>query len=98
MIPDRLQYCLDDFWNFEKCDQLLTLGPRIYQRNLQRMQEIYGSILENIFVNMGLNIFVENVRTMYVTCTMFIFFGNLSTYGFMNYFREDEDREMINIG
>ena len=33
MIPDRFRYFLDDFWNFEKCDQTWTLGPRIYHQN-----------------------------------------------------------------
>ena len=33
MIPDRLQYFLDYFLNFETCVQIWTLGPRIYHQN-----------------------------------------------------------------
>ena len=33
MIPDRLQYILNDFWIDQKCDQIWSLGPRIYYEN-----------------------------------------------------------------
>ena len=36
MIPDRLQYFLEDFWNDKKCDQIWTLGPRIYHQNTSK--------------------------------------------------------------
>ena len=34
MIPDQLQYLLDDFWNDQKIDYIWTLGPRIYHLNI----------------------------------------------------------------
>ena len=33
MIPDRLQYFANDFWNDQKCDQIWTLGPCIHHQN-----------------------------------------------------------------
>ena len=33
MIPDRLQYFWEHFWNDQKCDQLWTLGPHIHHQN-----------------------------------------------------------------
>ena len=33
MIPDRLQYFFEHFWNDQKRDQILPLGPRIYHQN-----------------------------------------------------------------
>ena len=33
MIPDRLQYFLEPFWNDQTCDQTWTLGPHIYHKN-----------------------------------------------------------------
>ena len=55
MIPDRLQYFLDDFWNFEnftKSDpingQIWTRGPRIYGfYYAQILQKILESIWEH---------------------------------------------------
>ena len=37
MIPDLLQYFLDEFWNFQNSpniDQVWTCGPRIYCQNI----------------------------------------------------------------
>ena len=36
MIPDRLQYFLEHFWNDQKCDKLWTLGPHIYHKNISK--------------------------------------------------------------
>ena len=33
MIPDRLQYFLEHFCIDQRCDQIWTLGPRIYYQN-----------------------------------------------------------------
>ena len=35
MIPDRLQYCLEHFGDDQECDQIETLGPRIYHQKIQ---------------------------------------------------------------
>ena len=35
MIPDRLQYLLEPFWNDQKFDQIWTLEPCIYHQNAQ---------------------------------------------------------------
>ena len=48
MIPDRLQYFLEHFWNDQKCDQIWTIGPRIYHQNISKIQDMYGGILEHI--------------------------------------------------
>ena len=59
MIPDRLQYFLNDFWNFQKCKQIWTLGPCIYH------QEKYGNILEHhIFISENLD-FWKCCKSMY---------------------------------
>ena len=39
MLPDRLQYLLEHFWNDQKCDQIWNLGPRIYHQNIKQIQE-----------------------------------------------------------
>ena len=52
MIPDLLQYFLDDFWNFQKSHQIWTRGPRIYHQNTPKNKGKYGNIFEHImFVN-----------------------------------------------
>ena len=35
MIPDRLQYFWEDFWNDHKGDQIWTIGPRIYHQKIK---------------------------------------------------------------
>ena len=45
MIPDRLQYFLEDFWIDQKCDQIWTRGARIITKILQKIQENDGNIL-----------------------------------------------------
>ena len=47
MIPDRLQYFFDDFWNDQKCDRIWTLGPCIYH---QIYKKHYGDILDKYYV------------------------------------------------
>ena len=57
MIPDGLQYFLDDFWNFQKCYQLWTLGPCIYhQKYCKKYKNSMGASLENIFISRNLKI------------------------------------------
>ena len=41
MISDRLQYFLDDFWNFQKINQIWTLGPRIYHQHFKRYKKTW---------------------------------------------------------
>ena len=48
MITDRLQYFLEHFWNDQTCEQIWTLGPRIYQQNISKVQEIMGTSLKDI--------------------------------------------------
>ena len=49
MIPDILQYFLDDFWNFQNFQQIWTRGPRIYHqnghKNIRKLWEHLGKIL-----------------------------------------------------
>ena len=50
MIPDRLQYFLDDFWNDKKCDQIWTLGPRTYhQHTSKNTRTIWERPWQNLF-------------------------------------------------
>ena len=49
MIPDRLQYFLDDFWDDQTCDKIWTLGSRIYYKNNSRHTK-YGNLFEHIIV------------------------------------------------
>ncbi len=39
MMPDRLQYFWDDFWNFQKIGQIWTLGPRVYHQNIEKYKK-----------------------------------------------------------
>ena len=48
LIPDRLQYFLDDFWNFQKIVKIWTRGPINYYQNTPKIQNKYGIILERI--------------------------------------------------
>ena len=55
MIPDRLQHFLDDFWNDQKCDQILTLGPLIYHQNTSmNTRNNMGTSLTNIIFIAGI--------------------------------------------
>ena len=50
MIPDRLQYFWKHFWKDHKCDQIWTLGPRIYhQIILKCRREMMGTSLNILF-------------------------------------------------
>ena len=54
MVPDRLQYFLDDYWNFDNFVKILTRRPPNYYPNAFTNARKYGNILDNItFVNMG---------------------------------------------
>ena len=48
MIPDRLQYFVDFFWNDQTCDQIWTLGPRTYHQNTSTNTRNIGISLNNI--------------------------------------------------
>ena len=48
MIPDCLQYFLDDIWNDQKCDQIWTLGPRIYHQNILKHTGKKGTTLKHV--------------------------------------------------
>ena len=51
-----MQYFLDDFWNFEKSDQIWTLGALIYHQNTSKDQEKYGTILGHILFSISENL------------------------------------------
>ena len=58
MIPDRLGYFLNDFWNFEILVKIWTRGAPNYYQHASQIQENMESPWENIiFVNMGLTKF-----------------------------------------
>ena len=49
MIPARLQYFLEHFWNEQKRDQIWTLGPRIHHQNISNdTRNMMGTALENM--------------------------------------------------
>ena len=58
MIPDGLQYFLEHFWDDQQCDQICTLGPRIYHKITSKIQEIMGALLNIFFMS-------DNVEGMY---------------------------------
>ena len=45
MIPERLQYFLEPFWNDQQCDQIWTLGPHIYYY-FSKIQAKHGNIID----------------------------------------------------
>ena len=52
MIPDRLLYFLEHFWNDQKCAQIWIPGPRIYhQKCFNEYKKIVGASLNNIIVS-----------------------------------------------
>ena len=63
MIPDRLQYFLDDFWNDQKCDQIWTLGPR---QSISKNTTKYGDIFEIYYFHMGES---ETLKVLEGLCT-----------------------------
>ena len=47
MFPGRLQCFLEHFWNDRKCDQIWTLGPRIYHQNISNnTRKLWGASLK----------------------------------------------------
>ena len=49
MIPDRLQYFLDDFWNCENLVKIWTLGARIYYQNASKhIRKIWEHIFSQL--------------------------------------------------
>ena len=56
MIPDRSQSFLDDFWNDRTCDQIWTLGPRIYHKNTLKHTEIHGNLIKHYYFSMSENL------------------------------------------
>ena len=85
MIPDRLQYFLEHFWIDQKCDQIWTLGPRIYYQNTSNNTRNYGNILDTTsFVNLGIKHFIfkiveSPVYHVFVFAFCFCLFEMLST-------------------
>ena len=69
MVPDRLQYFLEHFWNDQNCDEILTLGPRSYHQNTSKIHEKYGNILDKYYFHIReskiLKIW-ERMRTKFV--------------------------------
>ena len=52
MIPDQLQYFLDDFWNFQNVHQIWTCGPRIYhQKTTKNIRKFMESSLKVLFLH-----------------------------------------------
>ena len=66
MISDRLQYFLNDFWNDPKCDQIWTVGPRIYHQNTSKNTRIYVDIFENYYFVISENLKFWNLWKVYV--------------------------------
>ena len=91
MIPDRLQYFLDDCWNFQNFVKIWTRIPPNYYKNAlnhTRNLEPAGNI---IFAIIGLTKLV--LGKMKVLGTGFLF-----EYLILIIFGEDDDRKMMTIG
>ena len=83
MVPDRLQYLLDDFWNFKNLVKILTRGPPNYDQNALKIQETIWEHLGNIiFVNLGINNF-DCFDCVGCPVYTFFVFENVSTLLFM---------------
>ena len=54
MIPDGLQYFLDDFWNFQFCHQILTRAPRIYHKKTARnIRNVWKHVIEDPYAKLS---------------------------------------------
>ena len=104
MIPGRLQYFLKYFWIGQKCDQIWTLGARIYYQNTSKNTKKYGDVLETIiFANMGINMFdvLKMFESMYALFFVFVcvfcfrFVCSSVECLIVIIICEDEDRKMI---
>ena len=49
MIPDRFQYFLDDFCNFENLVKIWTRRPPNYHKNILKIQDKYGIIFKTYY-------------------------------------------------
>ena len=68
MIPDRLHYVLDDFWNFEILSKYERSPPDYDQHALKHTRKVMGTSWKHIiFVNMGLKKF-DLFENMYDLC------------------------------
>ena len=48
MVPDRLQYFLDDFWNFEKITKSRPSDPVLLIDYLAYLLLIYGLLIDSL--------------------------------------------------
>ena len=68
-MADRFQYFLDDFLNDQKCDQIWTLGRRIYHQNTSRNTRKYGNVLEQYYFHLWES---EILKTLEGLCTWYV--------------------------
>ena len=74
MIPDRLQYFLDDSWNDQTCYQIWTLGPRIYHQTTWKIQENKGTSLKILFSYLRICNYEFRGRSVYLAFRWFLMF------------------------
>ena len=95
MIPDGLQYLLDDFWNFEHVDQIWTRRHPNYYQNASNNIRKYGNIFNTSYFRIWES---KNLKTLTMLKVMYTFSCNVIYFLIVLFyitFYEDEDREMI---
>ena len=59
MLPDRLQYFWEHFWNDQKCDQIWNLGPHNHQQNNSKnIRKLRGTSLNTFFISENLKLWL----------------------------------------
>ena len=79
MVTDQLQYFLEHFWTDQQCDQIWTLGPRIYyQKTSQKYKTNMGRSLNHIIsISENLNFWKD-----WKVCVPILNFWNYKTWKF----------------
>ena len=84
MIPDRLQYFLEHVWIDQECDQIWTLGPRIYHKHAWKIQEIMITSLTNIICEIRESEVLKMLEepSIYFDCSFIFEIGTLEIGNF----------------
>ena len=92
MLPDRLQYFLDDVWNFENVVKIWARIPPNYYKNASKTQEkLWGHLGKILSLYICDSNNIVNFENMEVMCTVFVC-CLICVSHFYILFSEDEDR------
>ena len=99
MIPDRLQYILDDFWNFEKFVKIWTRRPPTYYQNAPKhTRKLWEHPGKDYLCKYGTQKIAKLLRCCESYMYRFVFVFLFLVSHLYIVFYEDEDRENIKIG